>query len=81
MKFKKSSNDYTYGIIGALEIEIKNLVGDLENKREDNHNGLTFYLGKLKNYEVVIVKCGVGKVNTGRTAQVLISQYFLKIYN
>ena len=32
-------------------------------------------MGKLKKYEVVIVKCGIGKVNAGRTTQVLISEY------
>ena len=69
------SNDYTYGIIGAMDSEIVTLVGDLENKKEETKFGLTFYLGKLKKYQVVIVKCGVGKVNAGRTTQVLISEY------
>ena len=32
-------------------------------------------MGKLKKYEVVIVKCGIGKVNAGRTTLVLISEY------
>ena len=64
-----------YGIIGAMDIEIENLVEHLENKKEENHYGLTFYSGKLKKYEIVIVKCGIGKVNAGRTAQVLISEY------
>ena len=71
----KRKDKYTYGIIGAMDIEIETLVGNLENKKEENHYGLTFYLGKLKKYEVVIVKCGVGKVNAGRTAQALISEY------
>ena len=69
------ASNYTYGIIGAMEHEIDTLVGDLENKKEEKKYGLTFYLGKLKKYEVVIVKCGVGKVNAGRTTQVLISEY------
>ena len=69
------ANNYTYGIIGAMDHEIDTLVGDLENKKEEKKYGLTFYLGKLKKYEVVIVKCGIGKVNAGRTTQVLISEY------
>jgi adenosylhomocysteine nucleosidase len=32
-------------------------------------------MGKLKKHDVVIVKCGIGKVNAGRTTQVLISEY------
>ena len=66
---------YTYGIIGAMDLEIDTLVKDLQDKKEEKKFGLTFYLGKLKKYEVVIVKCGVGKVNAGRTTQVLISEY------
>jgi len=69
------AKELTYGIIGAMECEIEHLVGLLENKKEEKKYGLSFYLGKLKNYEVVIVKCGIGKVNAGRTTQVLISEY------
>ena len=69
------SNTYVYGIIGAMDHEIDTLVGDLQDKKEEKKYGLTFYLGKLKKYEVVIVKCGIGKVNAGRTTQVLISEY------
>ncbi len=69
------SNKYTYGIIGAMDSEIETLLSHLENKKEEKKYGLTFYLGKLKNYEVIIVKCGIGKVNAGRTTQVLISEY------
>ena len=69
------ATNYTYGIIGAMDHEIQTFLKDLENKKEENKYGLTFYLGKLKKYEVVIVKCGVGKVNAGRTTQILISEY------
>ena len=69
------ANKYEYGIIGAMDHEIDNLVKELENKKEEKKYGLIFYLGKLKKYEVVIVKCGIGKVNAGRTTQVLISEY------
>ena len=69
------ANKYEYGIIGAMDHEIDTLVKDLENKKEEIKFGLTFYLGKLKKYEVVIVKCGIGKVNAGRTTQLLISEY------
>jgi len=58
-----------------MDSEIETLLSHLENKKEEKKYGLTFYLGKLKNYEVIIVKCGIGKVNAGRTTQVLISEY------
>ena len=69
------ANNYTYGIIGAMDHEIDTLVADLENKKQETKFGLTFFSGKLKKYDVVIVKCGIGKVNAGRTTQVLISEY------
>ena len=69
------ANNFTYGIIGAMDHEIDTLVADLENKKQETKFGLTFYTGKLKKYDVVIVKCGIGKVNAGRTTQVLISEY------
>ena len=69
------STSYMYGIIGAMDHEIDTFLKNLENKNEEKKFGLTFYLGKLKKYEVAIVKCGVGKVNAGRTAQILISEY------
>ena len=36
------ANNYTYGIIGAMDNEIDTLVGDLENKKEEKKYGLIF---------------------------------------
>ena len=33
------------------------------------------YLGKINNKEVILVECGVGKVNSARTTQILIDKY------
>ncbi len=63
------------GIIGAMELEVETLVGALENKNAKTISGSTFYEGKLENLDVVIVQCGVGKVNAAICAQVLISCY------
>ena len=69
------AQNHEFGIIGAMDHEIEALVNDLQDKKEEQKFGLTFYLGKLKKHQVVIVKCGIGKVNAGRTCQVLISEY------
>lgn len=69
------STKIMYGIIGAMDPEINTFLHDLQDKKEEKKYGLTFYRGKLKKYEVAIVKCGVGKVNAGRTTQILISEY------
>lgn len=61
------------GIIGAMELEVETLVGALENKSSRTLSGSTFYAGTLEGLEVVIVQCGVGKVNAAICAQILIS--------
>ncbi len=63
------------GIIGAMELEVETLVASLENKNEKTLSGSTFYEGRLEGLDVVVVQCGVGKVNAAICAQILISCY------
>ena len=63
------------GIIGAMQVEVEALVGKLENKTEHRQGWITFYEGVLEGLDVVIVQCGVGKVNAAICAQILISVY------
>ena len=63
------------GIIGAMTEEIETLVEKLENKTESSRTGSTFYEGKLEGLDVVIVQCGVGKVNAAMCAQTLCDIY------
>lgn len=62
------------GIIGALDEEIeeyKNLVKEI---KEEEIAGIKFYLGKIEDIEVVIAKCGVGKVNAALCTQIMIDR-------
>ena len=59
------------GIIGAMDVEIKLLLENLENEEVITINDYDFHKGILNNKEVVIVKCGVGKVNAGIVATIL----------
>lgn len=61
------------GIIGAMQVEVELLVEKLENRRETVHAGSTYYEGVLEGLPVVVVQCGVGKVNAALSAQVLCS--------
>lgn len=61
------------GIIGAMQIEVELLVEKLENRRETVCAGSTYYEGILEGLPVVVVQCGVGKVNAAISAQVLCS--------
>ena len=63
------------GIIGAMQVEVEALVGKLENKAEHRQGWITFYEGVLEGLDVVIVQCGVGKVNAAMCAQSLIDRF------
>lgn len=63
------------GIIAAMheEIEsIKKLMSDISIQKKYE---LEFVIGKIHSKDVVLVQCGVGKVNAARTAQILIDQF------
>ena len=59
------------GIIGAMQVEVEILLGEMENRRERVIAGSTFYAGKLEGLDAVVVQCGVGKVNAALCAQIL----------
>lgn len=64
-----------YGIIAALKkemMEIEELMTDIEYKKIYE---LNFIEGKINETDVVLVECGVGKVNAARTAQILIDKF------
>ncbi len=63
------------GIIGAMDSEVESLFSQMSAKEKININNLTFYKGKLFNKEVVIVKCGIGKVNAALCTQLLILNF------
>ncbi len=63
------------GIIGAMEQEVETLLGLLKNKNAAVHNGSTYYEGTLDGLDVVVVQCGIGKVNAALCVQVLCDCY------
>ena len=63
------------GIIGAMEQEVETLLGLLENKKEAVRTGSTYYEGTLNGLDVVVVQCGIGKVNAALCVQVLCDCY------
>ena len=63
------------GIIGAMDEELQTLKSASSGIRETKKAGMTFCEGKLDNTEAVIVKCGMGKVNAGICAQILIDTF------
>lgn len=63
------------GIIGAMEEEVETLLEQMENKKATTHAGSTFYEGKLSGLDVVVVQCGIGKVNAALCVQILCDCY------
>ena len=54
-----------------MEQEVETLVGLLANARSLQKAGSTYYEGTLDGLDVVVVQCGIGKVNAALCVQVL----------
>ena len=63
------------GIIVATEQEMKRTKLLMHNPTERKYNNLSFWEGKINEKDVILVKCGIGKVNAARTTQVLIDKF------
>lgn len=63
------------GIIGAMDTEIAFLKESISMMSLDKIAGMEFYSGKLVSSDVVLVKSGIGKVNAGICAQILITKF------
>lgn len=63
------------GIIGAMDEEVDILKDMMVVKETIEKASLKFYVGKLEEKEIVLVKCGIGKVNAALCAQILISEF------
>lgn len=59
------------GIIGAMDIEVDSLKEAMENQEIEQIAGMDFHKGKIEGKEVVVVKCGIGKVNAAMCTQTM----------
>ena len=59
------------GIIGAMDVEVATLKEKMENCTQRELAGSVFWEGTLSGLPVVVVQCGVGKVNAALCVQVL----------
>ncbi|MBE5774151.1 MAG: 5'-methylthioadenosine/adenosylhomocysteine nucleosidase [Clostridiales bacterium] len=65
----------TIGILGAMQIEVDLLLSKLENTRKEHISGYDYFSGLLCGQNVIIAKCGVGKVNAAVCCQTMILTY------
>lgn len=59
------------GIIGAMELEVEELRSNLASPVVTSKAGMDFYEGTLNDVPVVVVRCGIGKVNAALCVQIL----------
>ena len=59
------------GIIGAMDVEVALLKEKMTDTSVETHSGMDFTCGTLEGLPVVVVQCGVGKVNAAICAQTL----------
>ena len=62
-------------IVGAMHEEIAALRPCLEGPRTERRAGRDFHLGRLDGHDVILVRCGIGKVAAATTAAVLLDAF------
>ena len=63
------------GIIGAMDIEVDALISSMSSTEEKVISSVRFVKGKLFDKDVVIAKCGIGKVFAAICAQTMVLEY------
>ena len=66
------------GIIVAMVEELESILDIMDNIEEKEIYGLTFKTGQIEKNKIIVVKCGVGKVNAARVTQILIDTFNVK---
>jgi len=62
-------------IVGAMHEEIAALRPCLEGLRTERRAGRDFHFGRLDGHDVILVRCGIGKVAAATTAAVLLDAF------
>ena len=66
---------YKIGVIGAMDVEVALLRRSLAGCSTAVHAGMEFSQGTTGGHDVVVARCGVGKVNAALCVQVLADLY------
>ena len=68
-----------YGIIAAMQEEMKEIENIMQDKTETQIYELKFVKGTINESEVILVQAVVGKVNAARTTQILIDNFKIDV--
>lgn len=63
------------GVIVAMSVEYRQLVRLMEEPRREEAGGMQFTVGRIGAHEVVLLECGIGKVNAACGATLLIGHF------
>lgn len=58
-----------------MDVEMQDLLQNLENSETVSAAGYDFHTGEMGGASVVLIRCGVGKVNAARGTQMLIDRF------
>ncbi len=67
------------GILGAMDLEVSSICSKLERTIVKSIAGNEFHAGQLSGVSVVVVKCGIGKVNAAVATQAMIDHFDVDI--
>ena len=65
----------TYGIIGAMEVEIKTILAQMVVETEKKVYGTTYYKGTLHGKSVVLLSCSIAPVNAALCTSIAIREF------
>ena len=74
----QEKNNDRIGIIGAMQVEVDKLISQTEVEEILVVNDTVYYSGTMYGRNVVIAQCGMGKVNAGICAMVMITDFNAK---
>ena len=63
------------GIIGAMDVEIQTIIEGMDHPIATQYAGIDFCEGLLNGLQVVVSRCGVGKVHAAMCVQVLCDKF------
>ncbi|MEG2295270.1 MAG: 5'-methylthioadenosine/adenosylhomocysteine nucleosidase [Oscillospiraceae bacterium] len=64
-----------WGILGAMECEIELLHSKMEHKLTTTIAGIDYYQGMLEGKEIILARCGIGKVNAASCSVTMIQLF------
>lgn len=63
------------GIIGAMEVEVQDLLGLMPERKTETVSGIDYHRGTAAGADCVVARCGIGKVAAAVCAQTMILRY------